>query len=85
MDSPKIKIESDGIRAEVYIDGKEVKRCTSIDFHGYVDGGVHIQWSGTTQKEDKSGHLIIENDEIATEEFHYDNYEAPEEKENDHD
>lgn len=78
MDNPKIRIESDGIRAIVYLDGKKVKHCTSIDFYGSVDGDIHIQWSGTTKKEDENGHLIIENDEIATEKFHYDSKENAE-------
>ena len=76
MDNPKIKIESDGIRTVVYIDGKKIERCTSLDFHANVDNGIHVCWNGKTQKEDESGHLIIENDEIATEEFRYDSNEA---------
>ncbi len=76
MENPKIKIESDGIRTIVYLDGKKVERCTSINFHADVEDSIRAQWSGTTQKEDENGHLIIENDEIATEEFHYDSHEA---------
>jgi hypothetical protein len=76
MDSPKIRIESDGMRTVVYIDGKKIERCTSLDFHANVDNGIRVYWNGTTQKEDENGHLIIENDEIATEEFHYDSNEA---------
>lgn len=76
MDNPKIRIESDGMRTVVYIDGKKIERCTSLDFHANVDNGINIYWNGTMQKEDENGHLIIENDEIATEEFHYDSNEA---------
>lgn len=76
MENPKIKIESDGIKTVVYLDGKKVERCTAINFHADVEDAIHVQWSGTTQKEDENGHLIVENDEIATEEFHYDNQEA---------
>lgn len=76
MDNPKIKIESDGMRTVVYIDGKKIERCTSLDFRANVDNGIHVCWNGKTQKEDEGGHLIIENDEIATEEFRYDSNEA---------
>ena len=76
MENPKIRIESDGMRTIAYLDGKEIKRCTSLDFHADSEGSIHVWWNGITQKEDENGHLIIENDEIVTEEFHYDNYEA---------
>lgn len=76
MDNPKIRIESDGIRTIVYLDGKEVERCMSLNFHANVENGVHVQWSGTRQKEDENGHLIIENDKISTEEFRYDSHKA---------
>jgi hypothetical protein len=33
MNNPKIRIESDGKKTEVYINGKEVKRATMVDFH----------------------------------------------------
>lgn len=72
MDNPKIKIESDGMRTFVYLDGKEIKHGTSINFHADVENGIHVQWNGTKHKEDENGHLIIENDEVATEEFCYD-------------
>lgn len=75
MDNPKIKIESDGICTKVYLDGEKIKNCTSINFHADVENGIHVQWNGTKHKEDENGHLIIENDEIAAEEFHYDNKE----------
>lgn len=78
MKTLKIKIESDGISTVVYLDGKKVERCTEINFHADVENNIHVQWSGKTQKEDENGHLIVENDKIVTEEFHYDNQEAVE-------
>lgn len=71
----KIRIESNGYFAKVYLDGKKV-RCTSLDFHGKVDNGLHITWDGIMQKTDEKGDPVIENDKVATEEFHYDNYKA---------
>lgn len=75
MNNSKIRIESDGISAIVYLNGKKV-RCTSLDFHGDVAGGIHIKWDGLLVKEDESGKTLIENGEVATEEFHYDSCEA---------
>lgn len=75
MDNPKIRIESDGHFAEVYLDGTKV-RCTSLDFHGDVGETIHIKWDGVMQKRDEKGDPIIENHEVVTEEFHYDNYKA---------
>lgn len=72
MENPKIRIESDGNFAEVYLDGKK-SRCTSLDFHGKVDDILHIAWSGVMQKTDEKGDPVIENGKVATEEFHYDN------------
>lgn len=71
MKNPKIKIESDGITAIVYLDGKEIP-CTSIDFHGDVENGLYIEWHGTMVKRDENGITCVENDEVVTEEFHYD-------------
>lgn len=73
MDNPKIKIESDGLRTEVWINGEKVKNCTQLDFHADVADGFHVKWSGKTNKCDESGRLCIENDEIVKEEFCYDN------------
>lgn len=75
MDNPKIRIESDGHFAEVYLDGKKVG-CTSLDFHGDVGETIHIKWDGVMQKRDEKGDPIIENHEVATEEFHYDSHKA---------
>lgn len=75
MENPKIRIESDGNFAEVYLDGKKV-RCTSLHFRGKVDSGLHIAWDGVMQKLNENGEPIIENESVVTEEFYYDNYEA---------
>lgn len=72
MDNPKIRIESDGIRTEVYLDGEKVDSCISLDFHATVDDGIHVEWNGEKHKKDDNGKLVIENDDIVTEEFHYD-------------
>lgn len=73
MKNPKIRIESDGITAVVYLGGKHI-RGTLIDFsfHADVENGIHIKWEGIMQKLNESGNPYVENDEIATEEFHYD-------------
>lgn len=75
MDRPTIKIESDGITAKVYLNGEHIK-CTSLDFHGDIENGLHIKWDGVMQKRDEKGDPIIENHEVVTEEFHYDNHKA---------
>ncbi len=75
MENPKIKIESDGITATVFLNGEKV-RCTQIDFHGDVENGLHIKWDGVMCKSDENGMTLIENDEVVTEKFHYDSYEA---------
>lgn len=75
MDNPKIRIESDGNFAEVYLDGKKV-RCVSLDFHGDVENGLHFKWDGAMQKTDEKGEPVIENGKVVTEEFRYDNRKA---------
>lgn len=75
MDNPKIRIESNGICTEVYLDGEKI-RCTQLDFHGDVAGGLHINWKGLMQKLDENGNPYIENDEVATEKFQYNSVEA---------
>lgn len=75
MDNPKIRIESNGICTEVYLDGKKI-RCTQLDFHGDLEGGLHFNWKGVMQKLDENGRPYVENDEIVTEKFHYDSNEA---------
>lgn len=76
MDNPKIRIESDGVTAVICLDGEHI-RSTLLDFsfHGDVDeNGIHIKWDGIKQKLNENGMPYVENDEVATEEFHYDNY-----------
>lgn len=73
MDNPKIKIESDGITAVVYLNGKHIKgKLIDFSFHGDAENNIHIKWDGTFLKRDEKGRPCIENDEIVTEEFHYD-------------
>ena len=75
MENPKIRIESDGHFAEVYLDGEKV-RCTFLDFHGDIEHGLHIKWDGVMQRLDENGRPHVENDEVVTEKFHYDSNEA---------
>lgn len=77
MENPKIRIESDGKIARVYLNGEHI-RGTLIDFsfHAGVENDIHIKWDGVMQKLDENGNLYIENDEIATEEYHYDSREV---------
>lgn len=76
MERPTIRIESDGIRTHVYLDGKKIKNCTSLNFCASAKDGIRVHWSGTIQKEDKNGKLIIKDNEIEEEEFRYDSREV---------
>ena len=79
MDNPKIRIESDGVTAVVYLNGEKI-RCTSLDFHGDADENrIYIKWDGTMQIADENGNPIIRNGMLVTEEFHYDSSEAAKE------
>ena len=66
----KIKIISDGEKAEVYIDGKKV-RWTDMELHfiGHVDSKPMITVNAQWHKEDKDGNLVLNNDktEVLTE------------------
>ncbi len=75
MENPKIKIESDGVTAIVYLNGEKIK-CTQLDFHGDIKNGLHIKWDGVMQKLNENGTVCVENDEVVTEKFHYDSHEA---------
>lgn len=77
MNESKIKIESDGKTANIFIDGKEVK-STEIDFrfHGDVDNGVHISWDCECIKTDNKGFPIVKETEIIKEHIHYDSLEC---------
>jgi hypothetical protein len=37
MENPKIRIESDGEHAEVYLDGKQVEKVLSVEFSQSVE------------------------------------------------
>lgn len=74
MDNPRIKIESDGNTATIYIDGEKVKgKMVDLHFHGDVDDGIHIAWDYEIIKEDENGMPLVENNEIVTEKHHFDN------------
>lgn len=77
MDNPKIKIESDGIATEVYLNGERISD-TLIDFsfRAHIDTGLHVEYGGERFKRDKNGKAIIENNEIVTEKFCYDSHKA---------
>lgn len=80
MDNPKIRIESDGITAEIYLDGEKIS-CTALDFHGDVKNGLQIKWHGTMHKREENGNICVENNEIVMDEFYYDSREARSESE----
>lgn len=72
MDNPKIRIESDGKTAEVFLDGKEISATLlNFYFHGNVGKkGVCITWNGEMYKRDEKGRLCIENNELVMERFY---------------
>lgn len=77
MNKPKIKIESDGETAVIYLNGEHVKSpLIDFSFHGDAENGIHIKWDGVLHKLDENGRPYVENDEISKEEFHYDSNEA---------
>lgn len=79
MDNPKIKIESDGVTAVIYLNGERIKSpLLDFSFHGDVENGIHIKWDGIKQKLNENGMSYVENDEVATEKFHYDSNEVAE-------
>ena len=66
----RVKIITDGEKAEVYIDGKKVQ-CTDFDFYADVYDVPRIKFRATVQKLDREGKCIL-NDEmtkVLTEEF----------------
>lgn len=73
MERPTIKIESDGVTAKVWLNGKDIS-STLLDFsfYGDVENGIRIKWDGVMNKRNEKGMAYVENNEIATEEFHYD-------------
>lgn len=73
MEYPKIRIESDGVTAKVWLNEEDIS-ATLLDFsfHGDVENGIRIKWDGVMNKRNEKGMAYVENNEIATEEFHYD-------------
>ena len=59
----RIKIISDGERAEVYIDGKQV-RSTDMELHfiGHVNEKPMITVDAQWHKEDENGNVILNED-----------------------
>lgn len=76
MDNPKIKIESDGKTAVIYLDGKNIP-TTLLDFsfHGDVENGVHIKWDGIMYQLSENGVPLVQGDKVVTEKFNYDSRE----------
>ena len=68
----RVKIITDGEKAEVYIDGKKVS-CTDMELHfsGHVGSQPMITVDAQWHKEDKDGNLVLNNDktEVLTEEI----------------
>ena len=66
----RVKIITDGEKAEVYIDGKKV-RCTDMELHfiGHVDRKPMITVDAQWHKTDENGNLILNEDktEVLTE------------------
>ena len=66
----RVKIVTDGEKAEVYIDGKKVK-CTDMELHfsGHVDSKPMITVDAQWHKADENGNVILNNDktEVLTE------------------
>ena len=56
----RVKIITDGEKAEVYIDGKKVK-CTDMELHfiGHVDSKPMIKVEAQWHKEDENGNVIL--------------------------
>lgn len=66
----RVKIITDGEKAEVYIDGKKV-RCTDMELHfiGHVNEKPMITVDAQWHKTDENGNLILNEDktEVLTE------------------
>ena len=59
----RVKIITDGEKAQVYIDGKKVK-CTDMELHfiGHVDSKPMIKVEAQWHKEDENGNVILNED-----------------------
>ena len=66
----RVKIITDGEKAEVYIDGKKVQ-CTDMELHfiGHVNEKPMITVDAQWHKTDENGNVILNNDktEVLTE------------------
>lgn len=62
----RVKIITDGEKAEVYIDGKKV-RCTDMELHfiGHVDMEPMITVDAQWHKTDENGNAILNEDKTA--------------------
>lgn len=82
MDNPKIKIESDGNFAELYLNGKKVgSRLIDFRFHADMQRGkVNIEWGGLLIVKDEKGNTVIKHDDILKENFYYDSNDKGGEK-----
>lgn len=65
MENPKVRIESDGIITQVFIDGKKVERVTMVRFLAEVAGTAECTYE--TLLKDESGKLVIANDKVVKE------------------
>ena len=62
----RVKIITDGEKAEVYIDGKKVK-CTDMELHfiGHVNKNPMIKVDVRWNKTDENGNIILNEDKTA--------------------
>jgi hypothetical protein len=68
MNNPKIRIESDGNKTEVYIDGQKIENGTNVDFHaGPVNLEHNVQCTVMRYKTDADGKHVIENGSLVKE------------------
>ena len=64
MINPKLRIESDGIITEIYIDGVKVERATECLFHAEP---VEVICNVEKFKIDKSENIVVKRNELAKE------------------
>jgi hypothetical protein len=68
MENPKIRIESDGNKTEVFVDGKKIDKSTNIYFQADPVNIEHnVRCIITRYKADESGNYVIENGELVKE------------------
>lgn len=70
MENPKVRIESDGQKTEVYINGEKVKTGTMIDFHFrhdvFDDEPYRVTCALTQNVFNDDGLVVIKDNEIVT-------------------